>query len=315
MKKPGPARDIDAEAAGWALAIEGLEDAFPPELTAWLAEDPRRDGMLLRAQAALDLVDRAAAVYGAAPETAPPPPAFSRRAIMGAAGAGIAAATVGAFGLWSQRPDTFETRKGEIRRVPLTDGSLIAINTQSRLAVSMKRKARTVDLRQGEAWFEVARDPDRPFVVAVGEVRVRAVGTAFSVRRLGGRAQVMVTEGVVELFPSGGPRSPVRVAAGSMILFDPERENAPEPAAMMIERHLAWRIGQIVLDGQSLSEAATEFNRYNQRRIVVEDPSLGAQRFVGVFQLNEPESFAKAVAASADARIAMNGDLIRLGYR
>src|SRR3546814_6499165 len=75
------------------------------------------------------------------------------------------------------------TAIGEIRRVPLSDGSLAAVNTQTTLDVTMKPELRQVALKDGEAWFQVAKDRSRPFVVEVGDVRVRAVGTAFAVKR------------------------------------------------------------------------------------------------------------------------------------
>src|SRR3546814_7113773 len=76
-----------------------------------------------------------------------------------------------------------QTAIGEIRRVPLSDGSLAAVNTQTTLDVTMKPEVRQVALKDGEAWFQVAKDRARPFVVEIGDVRVRAVGTAFAVTR------------------------------------------------------------------------------------------------------------------------------------
>jgi transmembrane sensor len=162
------------------------------------------------------------------------------------AGGAAAAALVGGVGLWTARPQRLDTRLGEIRRVPLADGSLVAINTKTALEVVMKPKSRRIVLKEGEAWFQVAKDPTRPFVVAAGPVRVRAVGTAFSVRRddeAGAGVDVMVTEGVVETWVEGDERSRRRrLSAGSRIILastvsptvaeSPSRSSAAWPGAM-----------------------------------------------------------------------------------
>jgi transmembrane sensor len=79
-----------------------------------------------------------------------------------------------------------------------------------------------------------------------------------------------------------------------------------------IERSLAWRNGEIALDGESLGDAAGQFNRYNSRQIVIDDPQLAQERFVGLFRTNEPESFAAAVAATIGAKIEEDERIIRL---
>ena len=80
-----------------------------------------------------------------------------------------------------------------------------------------------------------------------------------------------------------------------------------------IERSLAWRNGEIALDGESLEQAARLFNRYNSRQIVIDDPELAQERFVGLFQTNEPESFAAAVAATLGADVKNDDRAIRIG--
>jgi transmembrane sensor len=219
------ASEIDDEAADWAARVDarGLDVERDPELQAWLSGDARRAGALLRAQAAISFLDRGRALANVAPaveaEAAERP---SRRALIGGVTGAAAAALVGGVGLWAARPQRLDTRLGEIRRVPLADGSLVAINTKTALEVAMKPKSRRIVLKEGEAWFQVAKDPQRPFVVAAGAVRVRAVGTAFSVRRgdeAGAGVDVMVTEGVVETWIEGEQGSRRRLSAGSRIVW------------------------------------------------------------------------------------------------
>lgn len=302
------ASEIDDEAAAWAVRIDarGLDMESDPELNAWLAGDPRRSGALLRAQAAISFLDRGRALAGDARlDPSAKTSGASRRAMI--AGTGVAAAAlIGGVGLWAMRPQRLDTRLGEIRRVPLADGSMVAINTSSTLEVTLKPKAREILLKQGEAWFQVAKDPDRPFVVAAGPVRVRAVGTAFSVRRgeqAGAGVDVMVTEGVVEAWIEGSGQPPHRLSAGNRIQLASATPTDVADSPSEIERSLAWRNGEIALDGESLAEAAGLFNRYNTRQIVIEDAELSKERFVGLFQTNDPESFASAVAATLGAEV------------
>lgn len=306
------AGEIDDEACAWALRLDGrdLDLADDPELDAWLAADPRRRGAFLRAQAALSLLDRGRALADTPPVLTRSP---SRRGLLIAgAGGGAVAAGLAASALLSAEVRRYATGLGEIRRVPLQDGSLIAINTRSDLEVALSSHLRRVKLDAGEAWFEVAKDAARPFVVQAGPVRIRAVGTAFSVRRQDEGCDVLVTEGVVEAWLDGAADRPARLAAGFKSLIAAGRDAITVQAPEDIERSLSWRTGSIALDGQSLAEAAEEFNRYNERRIVIDDPDLAKRRFVGLFRTNDPEGFSAAVAATIGARVTMKPGIISL---
>lgn len=311
MTSAQSAKEIDDEAADWAARVDGRElDADQdPELQAWLAGDPRRAGAFLRAQAAISFLDRGRALAGA--DSLPASMRPSRRSLLTGGGA-VAAALAGGAVFLTTRSQRLNTRLGEIRRVPLSDGSLVAINTTTALDVTMKPKARQILLRRGEAWFQVAKDPERPFVVSAGRVRVRAVGTAFSVRRNGDDVDVMVTEGVVETWTEGqsGPRQ--RLSAGNRIQLIGYDAPVVAESPSEIERSLAWRNGEIALDGESLGDAASQFNRYNGRQIVIDDVDLARERFVGLFRTNEPESFAAAVAATIGATVSEDEKVIRL---
>jgi transmembrane sensor len=306
------AKEIDDEAADWAARVDGRElDADRDEaLQAWLTGDPRRAGAFLRAQAAISFLDRGRALAGADLDVEPERP--SRRALLTGAGGAVAAAVAGGAVFLTSRHQRLDTRLGEIRRVPLADGSLVAINTTTALDVTMKPKSRQILLRRGEAWFQVAKDAERPFVVSAGRVRVRAVGTAFSVRRDGDGVDVMVTEGVVETWVEGqsGPRQ--RLSAGNRIQLVGYSAPVVAESPSEIERSLAWRNGEIALDGESLGDAASQFNRYNSRQIVIDDTDLARERFVGLFRTNEPESFAAAVAATIGAKVSEDDKIIRL---
>ncbi|HWW27639.1 MAG TPA: FecR domain-containing protein, partial [Caulobacter sp.] len=176
------AEDIEAEAARWVWRLDrdGRVPELEIQLEAWLAGDARRRGAFLKAESVWTLLDLAGGT-ASRPFTRPARP-VSRRVLLAGTGGAIAAAMVGA-GVLMLREDRFSTGVGEVRRVPLEDGSAVAINTASAVEVAFQRTQRTIRLKDGEAWFQVAKDVQRPFVVEAGAVRVRAVGTAFSVRR------------------------------------------------------------------------------------------------------------------------------------
>lgn len=299
------------DADDWSAADEEA-------LQAWLGEDPMRQGLLLRMQAqwialSPEAPEPALAADAEAEEAqAAPATRWARRGIL----TGIAASAALAFaGLrWNQSPAAYTTKLGEIRRLPLSDGSVMTINSGSELTVTMAKQAREVELTQGEAWFEVAKDARRPFVVAAGNVRVRAVGTAFSVRRRETGVEVLVTEGVVETWADGDKSLRMRLEAGERVMLSAHAVIDYETdASSSVDRALAWRSGMIDLNGRTLYDAADEFNRYNQRQIIIADPRIAREEFDGLFRINDPEGFAQAVKASLGVSLdTSNPDIIRI---
>jgi transmembrane sensor len=186
------------EAAAWVARMDGDDWSSEQEeqLQRWLGEDPVRQGLLLRAQGLwLSLEDPAVAEMPQAPTRST---IFPRRAVLAGGLAAIAASAAGLFFFTGGGGRVYATDLGEIRQVPLEDGSLATINTASRIEVNFKPDLRLISLEEGEAWFKVAKNAARPFMVRAGDVWVRAVGTAFSVRRDPQGEEVIVTEGVVQ---------------------------------------------------------------------------------------------------------------------
>lgn len=309
-------RNMADEAARWTARMDagGWSAQDESELQAWLAAHPMHGGALLQAQAAWISTDLKVAQDAADGSDAAPVSRFSRRGIVAAGGGLIAASLAGGL-IWGTSALQYATGVGEIRRVPLADGSVAAINTASRIAVRVDAKRRNVALEVGEAWFQVAKDPERPFVVDAGRVRVRAVGTAFAVRLRGNGAQVFVTEGVVEAWVDGAEGHRVRIAAGGKAFVSNDaaiKVAAAEPSA--VDRSLAWRAGKIDLDGNRLDFAVAEFNRYNQRKLIITDPALASEEFDGIFRVDDPEGFAMAVRDSLGVPIdSGHPDGIRIG--
>ena len=312
MGKRDSANEIDEAAFRWVALLdrEGDDPKLLSDLQGWLNQDPRREGAYLRAQALWLKLDRAAN----ASEQDAPAPALSRRGVLVGASGAVLAAAVGAGAWILSGSKNFDTEIGEIRHVPLPDGSVADLNTQSSLRVTMAKSIRRVRLAEGEAWFHVESDPSRPFVVESGLVRVRAVGTAFSVRRFDRGAEVLVSEGVVEAWVSGSEAAAVRLAAGEKAMVQERAPILSETAAPAeIDRKLAWRVGKIDLAGETLSEAVAEFNRYNQREMVVKQQALLSKRFYGVFRTDDPEGFAKSVHSSLNVPVEITRNSIVIG--
>jgi transmembrane sensor len=309
---------IDEEAARWVIRQDrgAWTPAEQAELEAWCAADSRRRGALFRAQAAWAGLDRAS-VFGRAAGQGHVivRPRLSRRVVLGLGATGAAAAAgLAAVAVMVPSGARYRTAVGEVRTIALPDGSRVVINTASELEADLQKDGRRLRLDRGEAWFEVVRDPERPFVVAMGPAQVRAIGTAFSARRRPGGTEVLVTEGAVAVRSRiAFARPPVHVGAGYRIfvsdLLGPQQSVR---AVAEIDRALAWRSGQIVLDGDTLGEAVAEFNRYNARKIVLEDPNLAGERLVGWFRTDEPESFATAAARMLGLRVFADREVIRL---
>ena len=305
------ARKAADQAALWATRIDSgsVDPDMDEELKHWLEADPRRRGALLRAQAALSFVERGRALAGVIPKP-PPRSVWIRRKFL-FAGAALAASIAGVVVLLSGS-HRYGTALGEIRVVPLSDGSFISINTQSAVEVMMRSDSREITLTRGEAWFQVAHDNKRPFIVSVGQIRVRAVGTAFSVRRHGEDADVQVTAGMVETWTVGEEDRRVQVAAGSKAYVAEYESPKPIAASANIKRSLAWREGQIVLEGETLDDAVAQFNRYNVKKLVIVDPNLAEEKLVGQFRATNPQNFARAVATTLRAHVDETVDQIRL---
>lgn len=316
---------IDEQAARWAvrLARAALLPEEQRQLDAWLSSDVRHHGALVRARAHWVDLDRLAALHSGAVEPrmeAAHWPRVTRRQWIGATAA--AAAAVGAGLSWlalRARAQRFVSGLGEVRRIPLADGSTVELNTASELLVTISEQQRRLELLRGEALFEVAPDRARPFVVLTEAMAVRAVGTAFDVRLEADRLDVTVTEGTVELrqASAAGP-----VAQGQHLSVNEravvDRARGLEVhsiAAAEAARRLAWREGLLSFDRETLATAVAEINRYNRRQMVVDDARLAAMPIVGRFRTTDIDDFARAAAAALDAQIVVDGARLRLRSR
>jgi transmembrane sensor len=318
---------IDNEAFAWVVRkrARGLDDAGTAEFDAWFAADIRHQGAYARAMAIYNAIHLATAPHSlpakaGEAEYQPLEAHYGygnsrRRGFVFGGLAARQALTAGKIG-WSAIHDknVLTTAKGEFRKVPLQDKSIATINSGSQIEVAFNQKQRKITLRKGEAWFEVAKDKTKPFIVEAGDARVRAVGTAFAVRRFANGSEVLVTEGTVEVWTQDGTAQRHLVTAGEHA-FLPKEASAISVTRQPTEvsRRLAWREGKLILTSQTLGEAVADFNRYSPKTIVIVDPDLRDRRLIGQYQLDAPELFAKDVSTVLDVPLVITADRILIG--
>jgi transmembrane sensor len=316
-------QEIDAEAAEWAARVDRapLTRDEEEEFSRWTDADPRRLGAFGRVRAIWLATEKAKALgsdFEALVPTVGREPGTSRRRVVGiglAVAASIGVVSVAGLELLSRRA-RYATGKGETRVVALGDSSVITLNTQSEMAVGFTQQERRVRLLRGEALFDVAKNPARPFIVESGDTLIRVVGTSFTVRHLpSASVQVLVREGVVEVsMPGSSPAQAVRAVANTRTLTIQAQSviaaTAVDPSE--VQRELAWQNGRLAFEGQSLSEAVAEFARYSDTRIIIADPSLGKEEIAGLFRATDPVGFAQTVAVSLRARVEIGENEVRL---
>jgi transmembrane sensor len=324
------AYDIEEKAAAWlARRDAGLNAGEEADFAAWLATDARHRAAYLRLSLAWE---RSLRLSRLRPEGEPidadllaPPRDPSlwgrwRRPMSLAAGLAAAAALIAWWVVGPGATRTYRTEVGGLSRVILKDGSAVTLNTDSELRVHFTLARRQAELVRGEAHFQVAHDAERPFEVAVAGRTVRAVGTAFDVRLGEGQAmEVMVTEGRIALVGASdqGPTSTgapalTTLGAGESAVANGTEVSVRRIAATEVSRRLAWESGELSFQGETLSQAVAEFNRYNRRKLKVDDPSIEGLAIGGNFQALDVESFIGALDRSfgIHSRTAVDGTVI-----
>ena len=232
----------------------------------------------------------------------------------------------------------YATALGEQRSLPLSDGSTVELNSLSKIRVGYSEHERTVDLLQGQALFHVAKDSTRPFIVRIGQTRVRAVGTQFDVYRKLDGTIVTVVEGRVAILneerPSGpkhegerGLRDPapgtevadfaqaegegaIFLTAGEQITVSPKR--ARKTLHPNLAGATSWTQRQLVFDSASLTDVAEEFNRYNERKLVIDPSALETLHINGVFSSTDSASLIRFLRDRPTLRVTETPTQIRV---
>ena len=310
-------REIERAAAAWVARMDRapLSAGDQERLRRWLAGDARRRGALLRAKAlwlqAGALGDTAwphrpeAGPHDAGVRTLRPRHAGSRRRTLlhwsGAAAASLLLAVLVFVSI--PVPTAYATAKGEMRRVPLSDGSTLTLNTQSLVRIHEDHGRLRVKVVRGEVFFEAAANAT-PLRVEIDGRRFDANAATFAVRRLGDQpAQLVVQNGRLDAVDADGTIA--RVGANMRLSMPAGRGAAGSTplSATDLQQELAWRDGKIAFRGEPLGDAVRSFSRYSDIRLVIADPELAGEPITGLFAANNPVGFARAVAAVFGARV------------
>lgn len=301
------AHHIDEQAAGW-LARQDRGEWAPSDQVAlddWLDQSTAHRTAYLRLAAAWQRADRLAELAGVEPRRRWPvwPAAIA---------ACLVAMLAGTAWLLSTAPAAVHaTALGGYEEVRLGDGSHVALNTDTRLLTVIDRGTREVWLDRGEAYFDVAHDKTRPFVVHAGKQVITVLGTRFSVRMDHGHVKVTVAEGRVKIDGDAAAAArPTLLTHGEVATVTDSGLLVTTETAEQLKDELAWRQGWLIFDDTTLAEAAAEFNRYSNRKLVIADPATGAIRIGGRFATGNVEGFARLMQTGLNLKITYRADAI-----
>ncbi|WP_374574914.1 FecR domain-containing protein [Phenylobacterium sp.] len=295
-----PAEAVRREAAEWLVRVQS--DAATADdwaaLTGWLEASPDHLAAFEEAELVAAELDDQREALGQA--LAPPDakvvalrrgPARPRRGGVVAALAAAAAALVVAPMVWRAaegQTQVYRTAPGEVRDIALADGSHIRLNGASQISVRLGWRARHVAMGQAEASFDVAKDPGRPFLVAVGDQQVRVVGTQFNISHYDRHIVVTVRRGVVEVRQKDMGGQPIaRLTRGHELRHvegaKTSAESTTDPAIAF-----AWTEGRLICQDETLADIAARLSRRYATPIRVTAAAAG-KRFSGVLELGDGE--------------------------
>lgn len=308
---------IEAAAAGWVIKRESDDwsEAEESRLNRWLTESVAHRVAYVRLETVWRGTERLRALGAGVPRGTVPPPkqrkaAPERKTTLieelrhrsdirwsrwGLAATLALAMIAGAN--WYLSParaaDHYSTLVGQLKTVKLADGSQVTLNTESHISVALRAHRREVELLAGEAYFKVAKDGSRPFVIRVGDRLVTAVGTEFSVRREVEETRILVTEGRVSLESAvaGVGGGPTYLDAGGLARTMKSEILTRRVSDSEKEQLLSWKTGFVFFRDTDLSDAVSELNRYRTQKIVIADPAIASIRIGGRFSSTNAEVF------------------------
>lgn len=305
------------EAATWlARRRMGPESFDFAAFEAWMGADAKHAAAYAEVSRAADLVKELRGLAKA------PSPAPRRRFAWPIAAAALAAAAAAVLFLFAPRPPQSQhvTAIAQIEQVTLPDGSVVTLGAASRIEVRFSARERHVELAAGEAFFQVTRDEQRPFVVDAGDARVRVVGTEFDVRRGAGAVRVAVAEGAVQLRYS--PVLSLSRQPGVMLAPGEQAEAAERAALFAPPRQItvsqvsptqagAWRQGHLAYVDTSLAFIVADLKRYYAPGVRLSEPALGDLRLTASFQAGDAGAFLATLPAVAPVAVtrAPNGEV------
>lgn len=306
-----PAGEIEEAAAAWLLRREEPHWSIDDEarLQSWLGECFAHKAAYWRLQCGWRSVDRIRALGPAPVHAEPPRRAGSSRWQPFAIAASIAGAVLlipAALYFSSASPSSmnvYRTPVGGHERVALSDGTTVELNTATAIRTAVSKEQRDVWLDEGEAFFSV-RHLAVPFVVHAGPRLVTVLGTKFSVSRDGNDVRVAVTQGRVRVSDAdtSEPSPTATITRGDILEAQGGSTLVVQDAETRVDRSLAWRNGMLQFDSTPLSDAAAEFNRYNQHKIIIAGKA-GTIPIGGSFKTSNVDAFARLLHEAYGLRV------------
>ncbi len=318
---------IEERAADWiaerdrAIASGEWTPARQAELERWIAESTAHEVAWLRLDSAWSQADRLVVLKDARASATKRRDALAviRRWLRwpGYAGWAVALPVAISAGLLlsinlHSPPGTqkYETVIGARESIALKDGSRVTLNTATRVRAEVAAGSREVWLDSGEAYFEIAHDPAHPFVVHAGKHDITVLGTKFTVKRNGDDVRVEVSEGRVKV--AAGKALPMVLARNDVAVVALDRVQVTHQSSQQIQASLNWLQGKLVFDHATIGDAAREFNRYNRKQLVVNDPEVARVEIDGVFDASNVDAFARLLQAGFQLDVQTQGDEIHI---
>lgn len=309
---------IEAEAAEWLAALD-CGRADPAAFEAWRAADPAHAIAFIRINQAWRGLDRLA--RGAAPAArehesvgSEPHARPARRRLLQAAGIGaVAAGSWAMLAVRSAAAHTVETAVGERQRFYADERACFDLNTASRLRWWRSGGGLEVALERGQLRLDLA--PGGPAcTVHAGPATLRLGSGAFDVRLLSPeQADVVAISGEAELVARKGGAGTVRLARRHALSIAADGPAIPQPVAEeALRARSAWREGELIFEGQTLSEALAEYNRYLRTPMVLGDADSARLRLGGRFLTSDPSEFLQALSLNFGLRAERRPDRIVL---
>ncbi|MBE1159214.1 FecR family protein [Dyella acidiphila] len=325
MAKTNP-DDILHVAADWWVRLRAPDatDETVDQWLTWTLEDPRhlatfeRINEFAASLRSLDTVTHRSLVRAFMRPAAP-----SRRWLPWTAAASLAAMVLGSAGYmgWAHfAPGTttqvYNSAIAQNRDITLPDGTQVALGASSTMTAQFSRQQRRIELRNGEAFFQVVHEPSRPFVVGAGAISVRDIGTAFDVRRTGERVTIAVTQGRVEIAdlsqrPGEARRGSLQVSAGQLVSYDPAMSSMTV-GSIAPEQATAWRNDRLEFIDEPLSVVVANLNRYSNRPLYIADSDLDKLSYTGSIRTDAIDGWLGALPQVFPLRVNKAADQVIL---
>jgi transmembrane sensor len=223
-----------------------------------------------------------------------------------------------AGGLFFARGEVLSTGVGEQRLVTLEDGSIVRLNARSKVVVRMSAKRRDLELIEGQALFDVAKDPRRPFVVHTDGMAVSALGTSFDVNRRRNGTVLTVLDGRVRLDARPDKGAAARAASGGIAVAAGEQATVDKSGAVdmgvaaNVSAATSWIHNLLVFEDAPLETVVEELNRYSRRQIVLDDAALASLRINAVLQPSNPDALLRYLQRDQGVRISFGQSTIKI---